>query len=309
MEGVKGARGPIGPVGKEGPAGSKGEHGEKGDRGPSGLQELCIWLPAFILQAFRNVESCCYFFPKDGSGFKKSGNDIVKLISHSSNPALLDHQVDATAIAACTATVPISNGRLALQFDGNMLYTGEGVKLAHAGHAWVCLCVTFRVRAGYDQWIVSSPPASGNTQFRAVTATTSTIRVWGKAHGNGLPFVHVSYPKGSWVTVFVEWNNIGDRLGSVDINDGQTHTIFTCEEMDPSRVSTDVRIGSNRGAGRIVQGMDGDLAALEIYAGDGESKLPEYLKKLIIRDQMVVAHDTYEPPDKKLKMDQSGCIN
>ena len=85
MEGVKGARGPIGPIGKEGPAGSKGEQGEKGDRGPSGLQELCIWLPTFILQTFWNIESRCNFFPKDGSGLKKSENDIVKLISHSSN--------------------------------------------------------------------------------------------------------------------------------------------------------------------------------------------------------------------------------
>ena len=64
--------------------------------------------------------------------------------------------------------------------------------------------------------------------------------------------MHVSYPKGLWVTVFVEWNNIGDRLGGVDINDGQSHTIFTCEEMDASRVSTDVRIGANMGAGTIV---------------------------------------------------------
>ena len=28
----------------------------------------------------------------------------------------------------------------------------------------------------------------------------------------------------------------------------------------------------------VVQGMKGDLAALEIYAGDTETKLPDYLK-------------------------------
>ena len=53
--------------------------------------------------------------------------------------------------------------------------------------------------------------------------------------------------------------------------------------------------------------MDGDLAALEIYAGDGESKLPEYLKKIIIHDQMVIAQDNYEPPVKKKKKNQSDC--
>ena len=59
----------------------------------------------------------------------------------------------------------------------------------------------------------------------------------------------------------------------------------------------------------IVQGIVGDLVALEIYAGDGETKFPEYLKKLIIHDQMVIAQDNYEPPVKKSKKDQSGCIN
>ena len=306
--GVKGERGPIGPSGKEGSAGSQGEQGEKGERGSSGLEDLCIWLPTFILQAFRNIESCCYFFPKDGSGFKKSGNDIVRLISHSSSPALLDKQVDATAIKACTNTKSISNDRLALQFDRNMLYKSEGVKLAYAGHAWVCLCITFRVRSAYDQWIVSSPPATGNKQFRAVTATTSSIRVWGKDHGDGPPFVHVSYPKGSWVTVFVEWNNIGDRLGSVDINNGQTHTTFTCEKLDASKVSNDVMIGANMIGETIEQGMNGDLAALEIYASDKDSKLPDYLKNIIMRDQMMTAEavtENEEPPVKKKKKNQS----
>ena len=312
--GVRGETGPVGPPGPFGPPGPSGspgrigEQGKQGERGLSGLQELCIWLPAFILQTFRNTESCCYFFPKDGSGFKKSEHDIVKMVSHSSNPALLDNRIDATAIKACTGTIPISNDRLALQFDREMLYKGAGVKLAYAGHAWVCLCATFRVRAGYDQWIVSSPPAKGNIQFRAVTATMSTIRVWGKDHRDGPPFVHVSYPKGSWVTVFIEWNNIGDRLGSVDINNGQTQKTFTCEELDASKVSSDIMIGGNMSGEAIVQGMVGDLAAVEIYAGDKESKLPDYLKQLIIQDQMVMPqNDDDEPSVKKKKKNQSDC--
>lgn len=335
--GSRGARGPIGPVGKSGPLGPQGDtgndgargpsghpgakgdtgkdgargpSGEKGERGTSGIEELCVWLPAFILQEFRKTESCSYFFPKDGSGFKKSAGVINKLISHSTNPTLLGQKVDAIAIQGCTSTIPIPNrdDRLALQFDGNMLYKAEGVKLSHPGHVWVCLCATFRVRAVYDQWIVNSPPAVGNRQFRAVTATQSTIRIW--REDGGPPFVHVSYPKGSWVTVFVEWSNIGDRLGSVNINNGQSLTPFTCEELDATKVDDDVLIGAHLTGKSIVQGMVGDLAALEIYASTGQSKLPDYLKQLIIHDQMVAATDTDEPSIKRTKtMMEEKCVN
>ena len=66
----RGERGSIGPVGMESPPGSKGDvgkegargprgaqgdvgpTGKQGERGPSGIEELCAWLPAFILQEF-----------------------------------------------------------------------------------------------------------------------------------------------------------------------------------------------------------------------------------------------------------------
>ena len=94
-EGPRGPSGIDGSAGPIGPPGPTGQKGEKGDAGSSGIDELCTWLPTFILQEFRKTESCSYFFPKDGSGFNKKGDVINKLISHSTNPALLDHQVDA----------------------------------------------------------------------------------------------------------------------------------------------------------------------------------------------------------------------
>ena len=74
----------------------------------------------------------------------------------------------------------------------------------------------------YDQWIANSQPAAGNQQFRAVTATPSRFRVWGKEADDDPPFVTVPYPTGSWVTVLIEWSNIGDRLGSFNVNNGQS---------------------------------------------------------------------------------------
>ena len=182
-KGSRGERGVDGLKCDVGPAGKQGE------RGPSGIEELCAWLPAFILHEFRNTESGSYFFPTDGSGFKKTGDVINTLISHSTHPIMLEKPVDAIAVKGSSTTIPIPNrtDRLALQFTDKMLYKASGLKLSLPNHAWVCLCVTFRVRAVYDQWIVSSPPAEGNQQFRGVSATPTGIRVWGKEHG-GAPF-------------------------------------------------------------------------------------------------------------------------
>ena len=209
-----------------------------------------------------------------------------------------------------TTEIPDKKHRIALHFDGNMLYKAEGVNLSHPGHTWVCMCLTFRVQAGYDQWIVDSPSDTGDVQFRAVTASPTTIRVWGKEHNP--PFVPVSYPRGSWVTVFVEWSNIGDRLGSIDVNNGQSITKFICDELDPARVGSDIMIGGRSFGESVLMGMKGDLAALDIYAGDKESTLPDYLKALIINDQMVTSKRKRKMKqlvgeDKRKKKNQSHC--
>ena len=301
----KGPPGVDGSVGPMGPPGPKGVKGKKGDTGQSGIEELCTWLPAFILQEFRKAESCSYFFPKDGSGFNKSGDVINKLISHATNPTLLDHSVDAVAIQGCKGTIPIPNrkDRLALQFDGKMLYKTEGVKLTDSEHAWVYLCVTFRAQTNYDEWVVSSYPHKGNNQLRALTATKSRIRVWDRHvdDDQNLPFLSIKYPQGSWLTVLIEWSNIGERLGSININNGQSLAAFTCAKLDSTKANNDVIIGANMSGGSIVQGMHGNLAALEIYAGTGQSKLPDSLKQLIIQDQMVMSQNYDEPLAKKKK--------
>ena len=60
------------------------------------------------------------------------------------------------------------------------------------------------------------------------------------------------------------------------------------------------------------QSLKGAIGSLEIYIGKETPKhddgVPDALKKLIIQNQMVIAQDNYEPPVKKSKKDQSGCI-
>ena len=92
--------------------------------------------------------------------------------------------------------------------------------------------------------------------------------------------------------------NIDDRVGSININNGQPLTNFTCEKLDATKVNDDVLIGVKLTGHYITQAMHGDLAALEIYASTEQSKLPDYLKKVIIRGQMVVLSND-EPPVKR----------
>ena len=98
--GPAGARGEKGDIGSQGSIGPEGKKGSRGERGPSGFQDMCTWLPSFILNEFRKTESCSYFFPIDGSGFErtKNGGVIKKLITHSTHPALLDHPVNAYCV-------------------------------------------------------------------------------------------------------------------------------------------------------------------------------------------------------------------
>ena len=132
---------------------------------------------------------------------------------------------------------------MAVHFDKRIGYKAKGVTLCDPAHSWVCLCVTFRVQALYNQWIVSTRPSKYHKQLQAITATTSAIRVWGV--DSGRPFVQIPYTEGSWVTVLVQWSNQGKRSGSVNISNGESIKTFTCQKLDPNLV--------------------GDLVALEIY--------------------------------------------
>ena len=148
--------------------------------------------------------------------------------------------------------------------------------MSDPGPSFNCLCVTFR-------FIVSNWTRHSK-QFRGISASQDSIRVWGADNG-GLP-IQIPYPEGSWVTVFVEWSNKGKRVGSVNINNKQSVTKFNCQILDDLQTAN-IWIGAKENG---EQSMHGALAALEIYGGERiieESKLPKELKNLIIRDQMV----------------------
>ena len=302
--GEKGDIGKQGPIGDPGPKGDKGDPGERGAdgkrgaTGPSGGRgkrgrrgkpaiDLCTWLPTFVLEEFRRTEeSCSYYFPKDGSGFKKNNEGgIEKFTSHSTIIG-----VDAEPLKdLIKTTVPIPyRDRLAVHFDKRIVYKAKGVSLCEPTHSGVCLCVTFRVQALNDQWIVSTRPSKNHQQLRAITATTTAIRVWGVEAG---PFVQIPYTEGSWVTVLVQWSNKGKRSGSVNINNGESITTFTCRKLDPKLVGPDTFIGAEFWGGKITQPMHGDLAALEIYVNERDIELPNSIKELVIRDQMVTRPD------------------
>ena len=94
-EGPPGKIGKVGSQGEVGPRGIPGRRGPKGDVGGDSLH-TCKWLPEYILGKFRLGEKCCYFFPKNGSGYKKDKDKIVSFTSHSGAH-------NATAVKASTS--------------------------------------------------------------------------------------------------------------------------------------------------------------------------------------------------------------
>ena len=138
--------------------------------------------------------------------------------------------------------------------------------------------------------MVSSPQPDDDKQFRAVSATKSRIRVWCREMDDNqdLPFLPIKYPQGSWVTILIQWSNVGKRIGCVDVNSTASSVYFICEKLDdPKRVTNDMVIGGYLFYKKLEMGMKGELAALDMYAGDGDVMLPDYLKELIINNQKV----------------------
>ena len=304
MEGVKGERGPIGPVGKEGPAGSKGEQGERGTPGRSGVEDICRWMPSLALNEFRKSEACCLLLadPKKDLLIDKREN-IVKWFSKSKS------KHDAVALRASKHVRHISEKQNALIFN-NSLYLVEDVILSlYEPHSYVCVCVTYQIDGESDQVIISNyDDGDPDEPFRAISASSKEIRIWGtKTRSSYIPIEHV-VGKNEWTTLLVEWSNINDNRGMFILN-GKENGVFTGQDVDPFMVAS-FTIGGRYGDSP--QSLKGAIGSLEIYIGKETPKhddgVPDALKKLIIQNQMVIAQDNYEPPVKKSKKDQSGCI-
>ena len=110
------------------------------------------------------------------------------------------------------------------------------------------------------------------------------VHIWG-VEGGG--HVEMDYAGSSWVTVFVEWSNVGKRKGYARVRSeaGTDSTLnFTCEKLNGVQPAS-VWIGAKNRSGD--QSLLGEISALEIYEGLGEESLPQGIRNLLINDQLM----------------------
>ena len=165
----------------------------------------------------------------------------------------------------------------------NSLYKSQYGDLSEPGAHFVSLCVTFKLYTkGTDQFIVSNY-SKFMPQFRAVSATDSAIRIWGTEDS----FIQVDYAGSSWVTVFVEWSNVGRRKGYARIRSEagtDTKLYFTCQKLKDMQVAN-IWIGAKNKSGE--NSLVGEISALEIYEGLGKESLPQGIRDIMISDQLM----------------------
>ena len=290
--------------GSRGPRGLSGTKGDKGDPGTSGIDDVCRWLPDIALNELRRKETCCFTLtdPKKDL-LVGQGGGYVKWLSKSKS------KHDAVALRASKHVLHISDKHNALVFDNSLYWVDDVILSLYNPHSYVCVCVTYQIDGESDQVIISNyDDYNPDEPFRAISASSKEIRIWGtKTRSSYIPIEHV-VGKNEWTTLLVEWSNINDNRGMFILN-GKDNGVFTGQDVEPMEEGT-FSIGGRYGDSP--QSLKGAIGSLEIYIGKETPKhddgVPDALKKLIIQNQMVIAQDNYEPPVKKSKKDQSGCI-
>ena len=283
--------------GSRGPRGLSGTKGDKGDPGTSGIDDVCRWLPNIALNELRINESCCFTLAEPKKDLLVGqGGSYVKWLSKSKS------KHDAIAVRASKQVLHISDKHNALIFD-NSLYRVDNVVLSlYNPHSYVCVCVTYQIDGESDQVIISNyDDANPDDPFRAISASSKEIRIWGtKTRSSYISIKHV-VGKNEWTTLLVEWSNINDNRCMFILN-GKDNGVFTGQDVEPFEATT-FTIGGRYGDSP--QSLKGAISSLDFYTGKETRKdddgVPDALKRLIIQNQMVVPQDDYEPPVKKSK--------
>ena len=240
--------------------------------------------PDFFLTEFRKTESCYYFFRNESSeDFVRDSRATKTLVTHSSSR----YNAEVQKYATSSSTTPRED-RLSVVFK-HSLYKFVYGDLSEPGPAFVSLCVTFKLYTETSEQFIVSSYSLSKPQFRGVSATGSAVRIWGVD-------VQMDYASSSWVTVFVEWSNVGRRKGYARVRSeaGTDSTLtFTCQKLNDLQPDS-VWIGTNNRSGE--KALHGEIAALEIYEGLGEVSLPQGIRDLLISDQLM-----YYPLSRKRK--------
>ena len=337
-KGSKGERGSIGPAGKSGPPGAKGDDGKegalgpkgskgdqgvaglkgskgdqgvaglKGDRGPPGakgspgtITDLCTWMPHTVLKNLQeNEEVGCFFIADLKKDIKRVGSDITQWISRSQK------HLNLTAERASKSLTELANERHALVFHNSRYINDDILLLANHPGTHGFICVTFYTTGGdHEQTILSNFQSSNDNNWHEISITNTEINIWGKEKGKikCVTIHHTVLHK--WTTLFVEQvtgaNNQTQGRYIVN-NDPKLMGTFTFDYYHS--MYTGFSVGSRYDNTRFFQG---EIASIEMYHARGNKQIPQVVKDLVIKNQLIESSDiedeeeSFLPPPSPVK--------
>ena len=319
--GSRGERGPIGPTGRIGPPGLKGDAGEEGVRGPKGskgdqgvagskgdrgspgpkgspgtITDLCTWMPHTVLKNLQeNEEAGCFFIADLSKDIKREGSVIKQWISRSQKHLNLE------AERASKSLTDLANGHHALVFKNSRYINEDILLLANQPGSHGFICVTFYTSGGHEEQTILSNFQKSSGNWHEISATNTEINIWGKENGK-TKRVTIHHAVHSWTTLFIEYLGAYPQThGSYIINNDPKLTgTFTFDSSDEK--SSGFSVGSRYDNTRFLQG---GIASIEIYHGKGKKQIPQAVKDLVIKNQLIESKDIGDeepPPVKKKKI-------
>ena len=318
-KGSQGERGPIGPAGGTGPPGAKGDvgiegaHGSKGakgdqglkgDRGPPGVKgspatitDLCTWMPNTVLKNLHeNEEVGCFFIVDLKKDIKRTGDSITQWTSRSQK------HLNLTAEKTSKSITELANERYALVFHNSRYINDDILLLPTHSETHGFICMTFYISGGgggdHEQTILSNFQ-SDNDNWHEISATNTKINIWGKEKGK-IKCVTINHDVlHKWTTLFVEQvtgKNNQTQGRYIINNDPKLIGTFTFDAY--SFTYTGFSVGSRYDNTRFFQGK---IASIEKYHARGDKQIPQVVKDLVIKNQLIGGGTSSPPPAAKKK--------
>jgi hypothetical protein len=303
LKGKEGVRGPKGSKGDQGVVGSKGDQGVAGDRGvagpkgsPSTITDLCTWMPHTVLKNLQeNEELCCFFIADPNKDIKREGSVIKQWITRSQN------KLNLTAERASKSIVQVTSERHALVFQKNRYISDDLLFIPNHSGTYGFVCVTYRTSAGDDaaaQVILSNSEKTEN--FHEIYVTATEIGISGRESGKA-KCVIIKHPNRNWTTLFLEYTALEHvtKCNYIINNNPHLGGAFTFDSYE--EMSTGFAVGSRYDNTRFLQG---EIASIEMYHGKGNKQIPQAVKDLVIKNQLIESSDIGNegsPPVKKKK--------
>ena len=179
-----------------------------------------------------------------------------------------------------------ANGHSALVFHNSRYINEDILLLANHPESHGFICITFYISGDHEQTILSNFQTS-DENWHEISTSKTEINIWGKENGKTkrVTIHHAVLHK--WTTLFVEQVTTENGMHGPML----LITIQNCYHGMFSGSS----VGSIYDNTRFLQGK---IASIEMYHGKGNKQIPQVIKDLVIKNQLI---ESSPPPGKKKK--------